>query len=147
MAHEEPSRGEGAPEGMMVMASPKDFERISAMSEGWRLGESDITYMSVAFSEKGDASVVQMTRPGHLFKGFQGRLQPCQGFKFVYNKNQSTWETTLDIEDNGEVPLMRVKSDGSVFKSSESMDYILPEAINIPKALDNIVAGKPATAA
>lgn len=138
----------GAPEGMMVMASPKDFEEVNAMSMGWHVGESDITYMSVAFSEKGDASIVQLTRPGELFRGFTGRLNKCQAFTFKVDRGEATvWKVSLGLEGEDAHPMMSMKSGGAVSKDPGSMDYILPDVINIPKALDNIIAGKPATAA
>lgn len=147
MTHEESSRGEGAPVGMMAMTSPQDFERANGMSMGWRSKESDLLYTSVMFSKNGDALMTQVTRSGFLFQG--PGATDNQGFELMVEREGKTiaWKASFETRKNNSFLLKSINSDGTVVNSRISPDYILPETINIPRVIDSIIAGKPATAA
>ncbi len=139
----------GAPDGMMIMTTVGKFDEIRCMSMGWALDESDVTYMNINSRHGKIRRLVQTTRPGILFdepisQTRSDRQDLIMNFKYG-DERLIAWNAELFPSSRQEEVAVNFHSRrGRLFAGRLLDRYNLPDTIDVPQAMRNIIDIKPA---
>lgn len=139
----------GVYEGMTVLTPVGDFSKTQCISFGLRFDEPDVLYVNLSSQNGKIVRIAQLTRPGVLFEGpIQITRENSQmfwaNFEFSGN-NLKMWDVSISDEERGRDVSLTLFSNGDrLLIGPKRHQYIMPENVDIAKAVRNITSGKPA---